>query len=87
MLESGSLSSIDALLPRQMAEKAEQIGVEKTRLDTMSLMALGVLAGAFIAFGSMFSVVVTAGTESSMPYGVLKCRYCADWTSRFGPDR
>jgi len=49
MLESENLGSIDALLPRQMAEKAECIGVEKTRLDTMSLMTLGILAGAFIA--------------------------------------
>ena len=70
MLESENLSSIDALLPRQMAEKAECIGVEKTRLDTMGLMTLGILAGAFIDFGSMFSVVVTAGAEGFLPYGV-----------------
>jgi len=65
-------SSIDALLPPEMAEKAEHIGVEKTRLDTMSLLALGVLAGAFIAFGSMFSVVVSAGAEGVLPYGVTR---------------
>ena len=45
--------SIDALLPAEMAEKAEHVGVDKTRLDTMSLLALAVLAGAFVAFGSM----------------------------------
>jgi formate/nitrite transporter len=55
-----------------MAERAEQIGVEKTRLDTLSLMALAVLAGAFVAFGSMFSVVVTAGAEGILPYGVTR---------------
>lgn len=44
---------IDALLPRQMAERAEQVGAEKTRLDTASLMALAVLAGSFIAFGAL----------------------------------
>ena len=47
---------VDALLPSQMAEKAELVGVDKTRLDTLSLMALAVLAGAFVAFGSLFSV-------------------------------
>lgn len=70
-MESGNLGSIDALLPRQMAEKAERIGVEKTRLDSTSLMVLGALAGAFIAFGSMFSIVVTTGAEG-LPYGVTR---------------
>ncbi len=65
-------NSIDALLPREMAEKAEHVGVEKTRLDTMSLVALAVLAGAFVAFGSMFSVVVTADAEGTLPYGVTR---------------
>jgi formate/nitrite transporter len=64
--------SVDALLPREMAEKAEHVGIDKTRLDTMSLIALAVLAGAFIAFGSMFSVVVTAGSEGTLPYGVTR---------------
>jgi len=72
MLESNNHNSIDALLPPAMAERAEQIGVEKTRLDTSSLMALAVLAGAFVAFGSMFSVVVTAGAEGILPYGVTR---------------
>lgn len=72
MSDSGSHNSIDALLPPEMAERAEQIGVEKTRLDTLSLMALAILAGAFVAFGSMFSVVVTAGAEGILPYGVTR---------------
>jgi len=65
-------NSIDALLPAEMAEKAEHVGVEKTRLDSMSLLALAVLAGAFVAFGSMFSVVVSAGAEGVLPYGVVR---------------
>jgi formate/nitrite transporter len=64
--------SIDALLPPEMAEKAEHIGVEKTRLEITRLLALAVLAGAFVAFGSMFSVVVAAGAEGIMPYGVTR---------------
>lgn len=65
-------NSIDALLPAEMAEKAEHVGVDKTRLDTMSLLALAVLAGALVAFGSMFSIVVSAGTEGLLPYGVIR---------------
>ena len=63
---------IDALLPQEMAEKAERVGVAKTRLDTSSLLALAVLAGAFIALGSAFSFVVVAGAEGAMPYGVTR---------------
>ncbi|WP_246738139.1 formate/nitrite transporter family protein [Bradyrhizobium sp. CCBAU 051011] len=72
MLDAGNHNSIDALLPSEMAERAEQIGVQKTRLDTLSLIALAVLAGAFVAFGSMFSVVVMAGAESNLPYGFTR---------------
>lgn len=63
---------IDALLPRQMAEKAEQVGAEKTRLDTASLLALAILAGSFIAFGSLFSIIVSTGAEGILPYGVTR---------------
>jgi len=55
-----------------MAEKAEHVGVDKTRLDTMNLLALAVLAGAFVAFGSMFSIVVSAGADGVLPYGVIR---------------
>ena len=55
-----------------MAEKAELIGVEKTRLDRTSLLALAVLAEAFVAFGVIFSVVVAAGAEGVLPYGVTR---------------
>src|SRR6266536_4902245 len=65
-------NSIDSLLPAEMAVRAERVGVEKTRLDTASLIALAVLAGAFVAFGSMFSVVVTAGAEGILSYGVTR---------------
>jgi formate/nitrite transporter len=72
VLESTTHNSIDALLPPEMAERAERIGVEKTRLETTSLIALAVLAGAFVAFGSMFAVVVTAGADALLPYGVIR---------------
>jgi formate transporter len=69
-LRSDANNSIEALLPAEMAERAEHVGVEKTRLDATSLTALAVLAGAFVAFGSLFSLVVSAGAEGVVPYGV-----------------
>jgi formate transporter len=62
--------AVDALLPQEMAEKCERIGVQKTRLDRPSLIVLAVLAGAFIGFGAMFSTVVAAGTDGALPFGM-----------------
>ncbi len=69
-LRSVANNGVDALLPAEMAERAEHVGVEKTRLDATTLTALAVLAGAFVAFGSMFSLIVSAGAEGVLPYGV-----------------
>jgi formate transporter len=63
---------IDALLPAEIAEKAEAIGVQKTKLDVLSLMALAVLAGAFIALGAMFATTVLAGADGVLPFGVSR---------------
>ncbi|MBT4770540.1 MAG: formate transporter FocA, partial [Rhodospirillaceae bacterium] len=54
-----------------MALKAEQIGAAKARLDTFSLLALAVLAGAFIGLGALFSTVVVTGA-GEMPFGVVR---------------
>jgi formate transporter len=72
MLDADIHNGIDALLPQDMAEKAERVGVAKARVDVTSLLALAVLAGAFIALGSAFSLVVTAGAEGAMPFGVTR---------------
>jgi len=63
---------IDALLPREIALKAEAIGVQKTRLDFLSLVALAVLAGAFIGLGAMFATTVLAGVDGMLPFGVSR---------------
>lgn len=62
--------NIDALLPAEMAVKAEAIGVKKATMDLASLSALSVLAGAFIAFGAVFSTTVAAG--GTLPYGIMR---------------
>jgi formate transporter len=63
---------IDALLPAEIAEKAEGVGVAKARLDVVSLIALAVLAGAFIALGAMFATTVLAGADGAVPFGVSR---------------
>lgn len=63
---------IDALLPVEIAEKAEAVGVQKTKLDILSLMALAILAGAFIALGAMFATTVLAGADGVLPFGLSR---------------
>ncbi|MBK8796005.1 MAG: formate transporter FocA [Anaerolineales bacterium] len=62
---------IDALLPVDMAAKAETLGVKKANLDWVNMTALSVLAGAFIALGAIFATTVSAGAfASSLSDGV-----------------
>ena len=51
--------TLDALLPAEIAHKAEEIGVKKAGLDAPSTVVLAVLAGAFIALGAIFSTTVS----------------------------
>ncbi|MBI1944255.1 MAG: formate/nitrite transporter family protein [Deltaproteobacteria bacterium] len=56
-----------------MAKKAEDVGVKKASLDAGRAVALGVLAGTFIALGACFMTTVTAGAaQSSWPPGVVR---------------
>jgi len=60
----------DAHPPREIARLAEQLGVAKARIDTVTLVALAVLAGAFISLGALlFTVVVT---KASLGFGVTR---------------
>lgn len=63
---------IDALLPSEMAIKAEEIGVKKAAMNFGSLFVLAILAGAFIAFGGVFSTTVATSVNESMPFGVVR---------------
>ena len=61
----------DALLPPEMAARAEDVGVRKARLDLLSLFTLAALAGAFISLGAIFATTVSAGT-AGMPFGIVR---------------
>ena len=51
-------SLLDAYTPKKIAERVENAGVAKANLSLLPLFALAVLAGAFIAFGATFYLVV-----------------------------
>jgi len=63
---------IDALLPAEMAVKAEALGVRKAEAPMMQTFILSILAGAFIAMGAMFATTVSAGTAGVLPFGVTR---------------
>jgi formate/nitrite transporter len=60
-------SFFDAYTPDQIALRVEKIGIAKARMATVPLLALVVLAGAFIAFGAMFFTLAVTG--SSLGFG------------------
>src|SRR5688572_6814086 len=55
-----------------MAVKAEEIGVEKAGMNAVSMLALAVLAGAFIALGAAFATTVASGASGVLPGGVTR---------------
>src|SRR5215468_12788711 len=53
-----ALPTVDAYAPREIAHRIETLGVTKARSDAISVLLLAVLAGAFIALGALFFLVV-----------------------------
>lgn len=62
--------SLDAYAPAEMAQRVETVGVKKANLDAISLLALSVLAGAFIALGANFATIVW--TDNGLSYGLSR---------------
>lgn len=64
---------IDAFPPAKMASRMEAVGVTKAGLNTWTMFALALLAGAFIATGAIFCTVVTTGLAAAgVGYGMIK---------------
>ncbi|MDH3663834.1 MAG: formate/nitrite transporter family protein [Alphaproteobacteria bacterium] len=54
---------LDAYPPAEIARLVEGVGVKKANLAMVPTLALGVLAGAFIAFGAMLFTLVMTGND------------------------
>jgi formate/nitrite transporter len=75
---------IDALLPQEMATRAEYLGVRKAEMPFIKVFMLSVLAGAFISLGAIFATTVGAGGmavastdgtiafNTGLPYGITR---------------
>ncbi len=64
-------ATFDALMPQQMALACEAAGAAKAARDPLVLLVLGILAGAFIAFGALFMTVVLTGA-ADLPWGLMR---------------
>ena len=58
--------TFDAIMPSAMAVRAEAAGVARAALDPLTLIALSVMAGAFVSFGAVAATTVSAGAGASM---------------------
>lgn len=72
MMNSETPLSIDALLPAEMALKAEEAGAKKAAMNPQSIFALAVLAGIFISLGAVFATIVTTTIDGDLPWGISK---------------
>ena len=63
--------SLDASLPPEMALACEAACAAKAGRDVVTLLALGLLAGAFVAFGAIFMTVVLTGADG-LPWGMAR---------------
>jgi formate transporter len=68
---SGGHARLDALLPPEMARRAEDVGVRKAAMDGTGTFTLAVLAGAFIALGGVFATTALAGAGPA-PWGAIR---------------
>ncbi|MFZ2446635.1 MAG: formate/nitrite transporter family protein [Syntrophobacteraceae bacterium] len=70
---SNGAPSIDALMPKDTAVKAENIGIAKAGLGAYRMFALAILAGAFIAMGANYATTVWSGLAAAgVPYGLQR---------------
>jgi formate transporter len=71
LTQGPDLPRVDTLPPPEMALACEAAGAAKAARDAVALLVLGVLAGAFIAFGAVFMTVVMTGA-GDLPFGVAR---------------
>ncbi|MEK7237314.1 MAG: formate/nitrite transporter family protein [Nitrospirota bacterium] len=65
--------TLDAYAPAQIAERVCEIGLAKVTTPVPTMMALALLAGAFISLGALFyTVTVTTGNDAAVPFGLLR---------------
>jgi len=65
-----TLYGSDAYAPREIAQRVQEAGVAKARLPLLSVVMLGLLAGAFIGLGSLYYVIVVS--DAALPQALQR---------------
>jgi len=55
--------ALDVVPPARIAFLVEEVGIKKAGMELVPMLTLGVLAGAFVAFGGMFYTSTITGSE------------------------
>ncbi|MDP1536090.1 MAG: formate/nitrite transporter family protein [Burkholderiales bacterium] len=66
----------DAFSPQQIADRVQNVGVTKARLPLLSMLMLGMLAGAFIGLGAMYYTLVISDAQLSFAVGRVLGAVC-----------
>lgn len=74
MEQSATNSMLDAYAPAQIAMRVREVGVTKATMPVLTMFALAILAGAFIALGALFfTITMTTGTTGQPPaFGLMR---------------
>ena len=74
MEQSATNSLLDAYAPAQIALRVREVGVTKAAMPVLTMFALAVLAGAFIALGALFfTITMTTGTTGQpSAFGLMR---------------
>jgi formate/nitrite transporter len=68
----GDQVKMDLLSPQEIAVKASEAGEKKVSMSVGITFLLAILAGAYIAFGAVFSAVSVTDMAGTWPYGFMK---------------
>ena len=80
---SPQIVTFDAIMPAEMAVRAERTGALRASSNLLTSLVLSLLAGAFISFGAVFATTVSAGHivissadgatfSAALPYGAVR---------------
>ncbi|UCH49529.1 MAG: formate/nitrite transporter family protein [Betaproteobacteria bacterium] len=61
---------LDAYQPQQIARRVASMGVAKAEANTLTLLVLAVLAGAFMSLGALFFTLII--TNSNLGFGITR---------------
>lgn len=67
----GGLGTETILLPKDVAMKAEDVGLMKARMAPARLVVLAIMGGAFIGLGAMAAITIWTGLDP-VPFGLMR---------------